>query len=166
MLGEFVGKALGPDVGLVVSVCNKTVGLGLDTVGPALGALLGAALGTVGTALGIDGAALGLVGKILKVGVGVGFQVKGVVVVVVVVVSLLSVVTLIVGLLVGLAVTIDAVGFGVASCPASFSLLCISLTDTRAIVFAYLPIKSLSVMCATLCLEPVDWPTRPTTGIN
>jgi len=166
MLGEFVGKALGPDVGLVVSVCNKTVGLGLDTVGPALGALLGAALGTVGTALGIDGAALGLVGKILKVGVGVGFQVKGVVVVVVVVVSLLSVVTLIVGLLVGLAVTIDAVGFGVASCPASFSLLCISLTDTRAIVFAYLPIKSLAVMCATLCLEPVDWPTRPTTGIN
>ena len=159
MLGEFVGKALGPDVGLVVSVCNKTVGLGLDTVGPALGALLGAALG-------IDGAALGLVGKILKVGVGVGFQVKGVVVVVVVVVSLLSVVTLIVGLLVGLAVTIDAVGFGVASCPASFSLLCISLTDTRAIVFAYLPIKSLAVMCATLCLEPVDWPTRPTTGIN
>ena len=66
----------------------------------------------------------------MKVGVGVGFQVKGVVVVVVVVVSLLSVVTLIVGLLVGLEVNTWAVGLGVTTLATDFSILSISLPMT------------------------------------
>ena len=70
----------------------------------------------------------------MKVGVAVGFQVEGVVVVdVVVVVVVVSVVTLIVGMLVGLAVTIDAVGFGVTACTGGFSLLSISLIETSTL---------------------------------
>lgn len=91
-----------------------------------------------------------LVGKTVKVGAGVGNQVTGMVVVVVVVL-VVSVVTLTVGLLVGLAVTINAVGLGVTRSPAPFSLLCISSTDTRAILLASLPIKSLDVVGTSLC---------------
>ena len=89
----------------------------------------------------------------MKVGVAVGFQVEGVVVVdVVVVVVVVSVATLIVGMLVGLAVTIDAVGFGVTTCKPGLSLLSISFIETSTLlpaIFCAIALMAASILDPT-----------------